>query len=29
MIRARGGVEKGAPWLPTTKAPPLKIEDLD
>jgi hypothetical protein len=29
MIRARGGVEKGAPWLPTTKAPPLKIEDLN
>ena len=29
MIRARGGVEWGAPWLPTTKAPELRIEDLD
>ncbi|MBO5940000.1 MAG: hypothetical protein J6R18_02245 [Kiritimatiellae bacterium] len=29
MIRARGGVEKGAPWIPTTKAPELRIEDMN
>ena len=29
MIRARGGVESGAPWIPTTKAPEIRMEDLD
>jgi hypothetical protein len=29
MIRPRGGVEKGAPWIPTTKAPELRMEDLN
>ena len=29
MIRARGGVESGAPWIPTTKAPELRMEDLN
>ena len=28
MIRARGGVEKGAPWLPTTKPPEKRLEDI-
>jgi hypothetical protein len=29
MIRTRGGVEAGAPWIPTTKAPEIRMEDLD
>ena len=29
MIRARGSVEEGAPWIPTTKAPEKRLEDLD
>ena len=28
-IRARGGVEAGAPWIPTTKAPEIRMEDLE
>lgn len=28
-IRARGGVEPGAPWIPTTKAPNMGIGELD
>ena len=29
MIRARGGVEEGAPWIPTTAAPEVRMEDLN
>ena len=29
MIRARGSVEEGAPWIPTTAAPPRELKDLD
>ena len=29
FLRAKGGVEAGAPWIPSTKAPPLTLEDLN
>ena len=29
MIRTRGGVEAGAPWIPTTKAPKILLEELE
>ena len=29
MIRARGNVEAGAPWIPTTKAPQKELQDID
>ena len=28
-INARGGVEKGAPWIPTTRPPAISIDDLE
>jgi len=28
-IRARGGVEEGAPWIPTTAAPAKNLEDIE
>ena len=28
-IRARGSVEEGAPWIPTTRPPDISIDDLD
>ena len=29
MIRARGSVEEGAPWIPTTKPPAIDLKDID
>ena len=29
IIRSKGSVEKGAPWIPTTCAPEKNIEDLE